>query len=91
MFLSADYGLLPEYDTDTERGQSRPQSGEWAGGCACEGRELSGVGVLAIVICRRVCHGVRGAYRGDSPGCCASLALGTSCGKSSNQCRKRVI
>ena len=27
-------------------------------------RELAGVGALAILICRRVCHGIRGAYRG---------------------------
>ena len=47
-----------------------------------EGRERLGVGALAISICRRVCHGVRDAHRGDSLGWGASLALGTSCGKS---------
>ena len=48
------------------------------------GRELSGVGALTISICRRVCHGVRGGHGGDGPGFGASLALGTSCGQSSN-------
>ena len=48
-----------------------------------EGRELPGVGALAIFLCRYVCHGVR-VPMGDGPGCCASLALGTNCGKSSN-------
>ena len=56
--------------------------------CACAwwggGRELSGVGALTISICRRVCHGVRGGHGGDGPGFGASLALGTSCGQSSN-------
>ena len=56
--------------------------------CACAwwgaGRELSGVGALTIYICRRVCHGVRGGHGGDGPGFGASLALGTSCGQSSN-------
>ena len=42
------------------------------------------MGALTISICRRVCHGVRGGHGGDGPGCGASLALGTSCGKSSN-------
>ena len=42
-----------------------------------EGRELPGVGALAIVRCRYVCHGVR-VPMGDGPGCYASLALGTS-------------
>ena len=48
-----------------------------------EGRELPGVGALAIYIC----HGSvleSGCLWGDSPGCGASLAPGTSCGKSSN-------
>ena len=31
-----------------------------------------------------VCHGVRGGHGGDGPGFGASLALGTSCGQSSN-------
>ena len=48
------------------------------------GRELSGVGALTISICRRVCHGVRGGHGGDGPGFGASLAVGTSCGQSSN-------
>ena len=48
------------------------------------GRELSGVGALTISICRRVCHGVRGGHGGGGPGFGASLALGTSCGQSSN-------
>ena len=48
------------------------------------GRELSGVGALTISICRRVCNGVRGGHGGDGPGFGASLALGTSCGQSSN-------
>ena len=50
-----------------------------------EGRELPGVGALAICICRCVCHGGPCAYGGGGrPGCGASLALATSCGKSSN-------
>ena len=44
---------------------------------------MTGVGELAICICRWVCHEVR-VPMGGSPGCGASLALGTSCGKSSN-------
>ena len=47
-----------------------------------EGRERLVVEALAISICRRVCHGVRGAHRRDSLGWGASLDLGTSCGKS---------
>ena len=42
------------------------------------------MGALPISICRRVCHGVRGGHGGDGPGFGASLALGTSCGQSSN-------
>ena len=42
------------------------------------------MGALTIYICRRVCHGVRGGHGGDGPGFGASLALGTSCGQSSN-------
>ena len=52
--------------------------------CVVGGRELSDVGALTISICRRVCHGVRGGHGGDGPGFGASLALGTSCGQSSN-------
>ena len=52
--------------------------------CVVGGRKLSGVGALTISICRRVCHGVRGGHGGDGPGFGASLALGTSCGQSSN-------
>ena len=48
------------------------------------GRERSGVGALTISFCRRVCHGVRGGHGGDGPAGGASLALGTSCGQSSN-------
>ena len=42
------------------------------------------MGALTISICRRVCHGVRGGHGGDGPAGGASLALGTSCGQSSN-------
>ena len=48
---------------------------------------MSGVGALTISICRRVCHGVRGGHGGWS-WLRSSLALGTSCGKSSNTMHK---
>ena len=48
-----------------------------------EGRELPGVGALAFCLCRWGCRAVR-VPMGDGPGRDASLALGTSCGKSSN-------
>ena len=46
-----------------------------------EGRELPGMGALAIFICRWVCRRVRVPIGGDSPECGANLALGTSWGK----------
>ena len=64
----------------TDRSGSLCACAWWGGG----GRELSGVGALTISICRRVCRGVRGGHGGDGPGFGASLALGTSCGQSSN-------
>ena len=48
------------------------------------GRELSGVGALTISICRRVCHVMESGVAMEGPGFGASLALGTSCGQSSN-------